>query len=286
MKNLRNNLLGYTLVLPAFLIYGLIVLLAVFQNFYYSFFKFTNITSYEFAGLDNYINMFKDKVFYTAIGHNLLWAFMIIILLFLFLTIAVFLSKIKSRTILGAIYFLPATIPFVVSAIMWGWIYNPNFGILQSIADLLKLNFLRQQWLGDPKLAFYSLFLIGVWTYFGFTVIIFLSALQNIDRSIYDAARIDGATETKIFFHITLPAIRNTLSFLIVFSIIMSMKVFDIIYVMTQGGPGYSTEVMSTYIFKLAFRGQNIGYSSAISIILIILVLSLAVTVLRRNQKE
>jgi len=286
MRNLKKNYKGYLYILPAVLIYGFFVLYSALQNLFYSFFKWTNISTRQFSGISNYIALFKDKKFYTTISHNFIWAFLTVVLLILFLLISVFLTRNKGRLVLSVIYFLPVTIPFVVSAIMWGWIYNPDFGVIKYVLDKLNLGNLNQFWLSNPKIALYSLFIVGTWTFFGFCIVIFLSALQSQDQSIYEAAKIDGASDIKCFFYITIPALRRTISFLTIWSIIGAMKFFDIVYIMTKGGPGNSTEILSTYIFKLAFREQRIGYASSISMILTIIVVGLAVIIFRRSNEE
>ncbi|MHB8279133.1 MAG: carbohydrate ABC transporter permease [Candidatus Humimicrobiaceae bacterium] len=286
MRQLKKSYKGYLYILPALLIYGFFVLYSSLQNLFYSFFDWTNITTRKFSGISNYIALFKDKKFYTTISHNFIWAALTVILLMLFLLISVFLVRNKGRLVFSVIYFLPVTIPFVVSAIMWGWIYNPDFGVIKYVLDKVHLSNLNQFWLSNPKIALYSLFIVGTWTYFGFCIVIFLSALQSQDQSIYEAARIDGASDIKCFFHITIPALRSTISFLTIWSIIGAMKFFDIVYIMTKGGPGNSTEVLSTYIFKLAFREQKIGYASSISMILMIIVVGLAAIIFRRSNEE
>lgn len=286
MRYLKKSFIGYLYILPALLIYGFFVLYSSLQSLFYSFFKWTNITTKSFAGISNYISLFKDKKFFITISHNIIWATLTVALLMLFLLISVFLIKNKGRMTFSAIYFLPVTIPFVVSAIMWGWIYDPYFGVIKFILDKLNLGYLNQYWLANPKIVLYSLFIVGTWTYFGFCIVIFLSALQGQDQSIYEAARIDGASDIKCFIYITIPALRSTITFLTIWSIIGAMKFFDIVYVMTEGGPGNATEILSTYIFKLAFREQKIGYASSISMILMIIVIGLAAIIFRRSREE
>lgn len=281
-----KKLRGYLYILPALLIYGFFVLYSALQSLFYSFFNWTNITTRTFSGIRNYISLFKDKKFYITLSHNLIWSFLTVALLMLFLLISVFLIKNKGRLAFSVIYFLPVTIPFVVSAIMWGWIYDPYFGVIKFVLEKLKLGYLNQYWLANPKIVLYALFIVGTWTYFGFCIVIFLSALQSQDQSIYEAAKIDGASDVKCFFYITIPALKRTITFLTVWSIICAMKFFDIVYVMTEGGPGNSTEILSTYIFKLAFREQKIGYSSSISMVLMIIVIGLAAIIFRRTREE
>ena len=285
-KRFNRHIKGFLFVLPALTIYGFFILYSGVQSLFFSFFSWQNISTRAFAGLKNYYALPTDRVFLTALSHNLIWAFLTVALLIVFLMIAVFLTKVKGRLIFSAIYFLPATIPFVVSAIMWGWIYNPVFGVLNFSLKSIGLDSLTRPWLANTNIALYALFVIGTWTYFGFCIVIFMSALQGIDTSLYEAAKIDGASDVQTFFHITIPSIKNTIIFLSIYSIIGAMKFFDIVYVMTQGGPGYSTEILSTYIFKLAFREQRIGYATSISMVQLILVVGLSILILRRGRER
>jgi raffinose/stachyose/melibiose transport system permease protein len=283
MKNWK----AYLFILPAFGLYGCFILLPSIQNLVYSFFHWTTLTEGSFNGLENYISLFRDKVFGLALFHNIIWAALTILFpLILGLILAVTLSKMKSRVVLSTIYFIPATIPFVVSGIIWGWIYNPIFGLLNQVLSGMGLESLTRSWMGDRKIALYALNILGGWTFFGFCAVIFLSSLQSLDQTIYDAAKIDGASNLQTFFFITIPSLKGTIVFLMIYSIIGAMKFFDIVYITTKGGPGYSTEILGTYIFKLAFRQQRQGYSSSVAVILLILVMTLSVFMLRRRENE
>ena len=282
-----SKLLPYLLISPALLFYGVFVLCPLIQNIYFSFFDWQSFSQRTFCGIQNYLELMSDKVFWAALSHNLIWAGLTLAFpLFIGLIIASLLFRSKFRVIFSSVYFIPCTIPLVVAGIMWGWIYNPIFGLLNFSLDKLGLEFLKRNWLADPNLALYMLNIIGAWTFFGFWTVILLNALQNTDQSLYEAAKIDGASNTQCFFHITLPSLRGSIIFLSIYSIIGAMKFFDIVYITTEGGPGYSTEIMATYIFKLAFRQQKIGYGSTIATILFLIILVISVLVLRRGEED
>jgi len=277
----------YLFLLPALAVYGGFVLLPAVQNLVYSFFKWSSLTKRTFIGLSNYVGLVQDKVFGIALLHNIIWAALTILFpLIIGLILAVLLSSSKARIWLSAIYFLPATVPLVVSGIIWGWIYNPIFGLLNQFLRAIGLESLTRSWIGDSKIALYALNFLGAWTFYGFCTIIFINSLQGIDVTLYDAAKIDGASNLQNFFYITIPLLKNSIVFLTIYSVIGAMKFFDIVYITTQGGPGYSTEILGTYIFKLAFREQKLGYSASVAFVLIILVMLLSILMLRRSERS
>ncbi len=190
----------------------------------------------------------------------------------LLLAVLITQKKVIGQTLFRVVYFIPYVLSLVIVGIVWGWIYHPTFGILNMMLRWVGLGSLARGWLGDPTWALFGVIIAGSWTYFGFCMIIIRSALMDISPSLYEAARIDGANNFQTFFNITIPSIRNVLNFLMLLSLINSFKVFDIIYVMTNGGPYNKTEVAAIYIYSRAFIQSRVGYSSSLSVILIIMV--------------
>ncbi len=283
----KTSLLPYLYLLPALLLYAGFVLLPLVQNVVYSLFDWQSLTRARFTGLTNYYRLFQDPVFYAALSHNAIWAGLTIAFpLVAGFLLAVLLSRSRSRVALSTIYFLPATVPLVVSGIIWGWIYNPIFGLLNQLLQTVGLESLTRSWIGEAGVALYALNVLGAWTFFGFCAVIFLNALQGLDPSLFDAARMDGASGLQTLLHVTIPSLQGTIVFLVIYSVIGAMKFFDIVYITTQGGPGYSTEILGTYIFKLAFREQRLGYSAGVAVVLMALVMALAVSLLRRSERE
>jgi raffinose/stachyose/melibiose transport system permease protein len=283
----NRKFLPYLLISPAMVLYGFFVLYPIVQNLWFSFFHWTSFTNKTFNGLENYLTLTSDKVFWAALFHNLIWAGLTLAFpLLIGLILSSLLFRSKYRVFFSSIYYLPTTVPLVVSGIMWGWIYNPLFGLLNFTLENMGLQVFKRNWLAEPNIALYALNVLGAWTFFGFCTIIFINALQNIDVSIYEAAKIDGASNVQSFFHITIPTLKNTIAFLSIYSIIGAMKFFDIIYITTDGGPGYSTEILGTYIFKLVFRQQKVGLGSAVAVILFIIVSIMSLLILRRRNNE
>lgn len=285
--NRNRKLFPYLLIAPAMILYGFFVLYPIVQNFWYSFFHWTSFSNRVFNGIENYVTLASDKVFWAALQHNLIWAGLTLAFPLLFgLILSSLLFRSKLRVFFGSLYFIPCTVPLVVSGIMWGWIYNPLFGLLNFSLGKFGLHFLQRNWLAEPNIALYALNLLGAWTFFGFCTIIFINALQNIDVSIYEAAKIDGASNTQSFLHITVPTLKNTIVFLTIYSIIGAMKFFDIVYITTDGGPGYSTEILGTFIFKLVFRQQKVGLGSGVAVVLFVIVSLMSLVILRRRSSE
>jgi raffinose/stachyose/melibiose transport system permease protein len=283
----KRGFIPYLYVMPALVVYGVFILLPLAQNIFYSFFTWQSLTRRTFAGLGNYAALAKDPVFYTAFAHNVLWAALTLVFpLIVGFFLAVWLSRYRGRIVFSTIYFLPATVPLVVSGIIWGWIYNPVFGVLNKILEVAGLAEFTRSWIGESATALYALNVLGAWTFFGFCTVIFLSAMQGLDLSLFDAAKIDGANDAQCIIHITIPSLSNTIVFLMIYSIIGAMKFFDIVYITTQGGPGYATEIMGTYIFKLAFREQKLGYSAGVAVILMAFVMILSIFMIRRSERS
>ncbi len=270
---------AYLFLLPALLLYGAFVLVPVGQVVAFSFFAWDNGVATGFAGLDNFVRLAGDDVFWAALGHNVIWVVLTLVFpLTAGLVLAAILAERSARTIrwLGAIYFIPRTIPLVVAGIIWGWIYNPIFGLLNYALEAVGLGGLAGAWLADQDSALISLNVVGAWTFFGFCVVIYLAAIQSIDPSLYEAADIDGAKWRHKFRHITVPLLRGTTLFLGLYASIEAMRFFDLVWVTTQGGPGYATEVLTTHVYKTFFLVGDFGYAAALSVVLLAIVLTIS----------
>lgn len=275
---MRKDYTGYLFVAPALLLYLVFVGAPVVQVAYFSVFNWSGGAIQSFAGLGNYTELFANPVFWTALSHNLIWVALTLVFPLAFgLLLAAILAETRgsTRTIFSAIYFIPRTIPFVVSGIIWGWIYNPLFGLINWTLQNVGLRPLAKAWLADPSLALYSLNVIGAWTFFGFCVVIYLAAMQGVEPSLYEAATLDGASWAQRFRFVTIPSLQGTTLFLGLYAGIEAMRFFDIVWVTTSGGPGYATEVLTTHIYKTFFLVGDYGYASAVSVVLLVLVLVL-----------
>ena len=275
---------AYLFLLPALLLYGAFVVVPILQVTAYSFFSWDNGILQEFVGFANYARLGSDTVFWAALGHNAIWVVLTLAFpLMAGLLLAAILAERSPRTIqmMSAIYFIPRTIPLVVAGIIWGWIYNPLFGLLNYGLDMVGLGNIAGAWLAEESTALLSLNVVGAWTFFGFCVVIYLGAIQSIDPSLYEAADVDGAPWWRKFRDITVPLLNNSTLFLGLYAAIEAMRFFDLIWVTTQGGPGYSTEVLTTHVYKTFFLVGDFGYAAVLSVVLLAIVLSLSAIAFR-----
>ena len=235
----------------------------------------------EFVGFKNYTDIFSDAVFFKILLNTIVFAistsvFGVIIPLIL---AAVINSKVRGSEFYKTAYFLPFITPMIVIGIVWEWIFDPNIGLLNHILHL------HINWLYDVVFAMPALIFVSVWKLIGYNMIIFLSAFGGIPQNIYEAAKIDGANPIQTFFNVTVPMLSPTIFFVIIITAISSFQVFDLIYLMTQGGPFDSTNVLVYSIYQNAFEYFNVGRASAIAYVLffIILVLTLIQWSLRKK---
>ena len=261
---------GYLMVAPT--IIGLIVLNIVpfFQTIYMSFSKSKAFGAYQFCGLENYIEMFKSPEFWKATWNSIYFCILTVpIGVFLALLVAVLLNaKIKGKTAFRAIYFLPMVVAPAAVAMVWKWIFNTEYGILNS---LLGKNI---RWLIDPKIVLITCAIVAIWSAIGYDAVLLLSGIQNISRTLYEAADLDGASKVQQFFHITLPMVSPTLFVVLIMRLMSSLKVYDLIYMMVeQSNPALTSAQSLMYLFyRESFVAGNKGYASAIVIWTVLLI--------------
>ena len=261
---------GYLMVAPT--IIGLIVLNIVpfFQTIYMSFSKSKDFGAYQFCGLENYVEMFKSPEFWKATWNSIYFCILTVpIGVFLALLVAVLLNaKIKGKTAFRAIYFLPMVVAPAAVAMVWKWIFNTEYGILNS---LLGKNI---RWLTDPKIVLVTCAIVAIWSAIGYDAVLLLSGIQNISRTLYEAADLDGASKVQQFFHITLPMVSPTLFVVLIMRLMSSLKVYDLIYMMVeQSNPALTSAQSLMYLFyRESFVAGNKGYASAIVIWTVLLI--------------
>lgn len=262
---------------PSLLIYAFFVFVPVIWSSYYSLFNWNGIGEAKFIGLQNYVELINDKIFWKALKNNIIFVLASVlgqVPIALVLAIILFKNGFLQRLLRTAI-FIPMVLSTVVIGLIWNYIYHPQIGILNFILDVLHLSQLKQQWLSDPKIAIFSLIPPLIWSFVGLYLIIFISALQNIPSELNDAAKIDGATGLRKLVLITLPMIWGTIQVAIILCIAGSLKSFDLVFIMTRGGPAHATELLATYMYNATFSTYRYGYGSTIStaIVMISLVL-------------
>ncbi|MGW0200674.1 carbohydrate ABC transporter permease [Nonomuraea sp. NPDC003201] len=266
----RARLTAWLFIAPLLLVNLLVVAGPGLMSVYYSFTDWDGLDEARFVGLANYATLFGSPDFRGALLHNLLWtAFFLVVPMSMGLLGAFLLSRIqRGQLLFRLLYFIPYVIATVVSAAVWRQILSPTSGLAPALGSL-GLPWLNDvNFLGDGRIALGAVAFINNWQWWGFLVVIFLAAMQSIEPSLYEAARMDGAGSWREFWHITLPSIRPTFMFLSLMTVIWSFLVFDYIYILTQGGPAGSTDVLSTVMYRAAFSEQQAGYASAIGVIL------------------
>lgn len=264
---------GLLFVLPAFVGTLLFIIIPIFGSFALSFTQWNLLNEISFVGLENYKSIITEPEFLQILINTLVYAisttiFAVIIPLIIATIIN---SKIKGSEIFKTVYFLPFITPAVVIAIVWAWIFDPNIGLINTV---LKTHY---TWLFSTHLAMPVLIFVSVWKLIGYNVVLFSTGFSTIDSSVYEASKIDGATPRQTFFYITIPLLKPTIYFVTTVTAISSFQIFDLIYVMTQGGPNDSTNVIVYSIYKYAFEYFDIGKSCALAYILFAIILILAI---------
>ncbi len=255
---------GRIYVLPAIIILSLVTIYPLIYVFYLSLHRNMPIFGIsKFVALKNYMFLLKDERFWNALKNTIYFTGISVMAeLLLGLMIAIFLNRpFRGKGIVRAIVLIPWAIPTVVSAKMWEWIYNPDFGILNYI---LRENI---NWLGSPFWAINAAIFMDIWKTTPFAVLLFMAGLKLIPRELYQAAKVDGASDIQIFINITLPLLKPIVLVVLLFRTLDAFRVFDAIYVLTGGGPGNSTETLSIYAYKTLFQTLQFGYGSALSVV-------------------
>lgn len=256
---------------PALLVYLLFAVFPILQSVYLSFMDWDGLTAMRFIGLGNYIEALQNPTFWNSFKNNL---YVVAASVFGQVPIALALALLLNRRIKGAKFFrtagfLPVVISTVIVSLTWSMVYNTEYGLLNRFLKAVGLGSLAQNWLGDPKWAMLSVCITIIWQFIGLYFIIFLAALQNVPQELYEAAELDGASEWVKTWKITIPMIKETLLVSVILCISGSLRTFDLIYVMTNGGPARATEVMAIYMFNETFSSTRYGYGSAVSVLIL-----------------
>lgn len=280
--NLSNSQASaaWIFVFPALLGMLIFIIIPIFFSFGLSFAKWDLLNPIQFVGLDNYKEIFTEPLFGKILLNTVVFAlatsfFGVIIPLIL---AAIMNSKIRGADFFKTAYFLPFITPMIVIGIVWEWIFDPNIGLLNKVLQV------HINWLYDPYWAMPALIIVSVWKLIGYNMIIFLSGFSGISNSMFEAAKIDGANPVETFFYVTIPLLSPTIFFVVIITAVSSFQVFDLIYLMTQGGPLDSTNVLVYAIYKNAFEYFNAGKASAIAYVLFVIILVL--TLLQWNMRK
>ena len=272
---------SFAFLLPALAIYGVFALYPMVDGLWLSFYDWDGISAdRNWVGLENYVQIFtQDPVFWTAVQNSVIWVVLsLIIPTAIGLAFAVALDqKLRGRNAFRAALYLPAVIASIAVATMWSWMYNPIFGIVNATFEALGLEWLIQDWLGDPDIALYSILVAYAWQATGMAMVLFLAGLQNVPAELKEAARADGANRWQVFRAVTFPALMPTFVVVTVLSIINSLKVFDLVYGMTAGGPAQSTQVLALWSYTQSFTLHDYGNGMAVAMVLLAVTLAIVI---------
>lgn len=280
-------------LLPGVLAFFAIIVVPFLMNTGVSFTEWQGVGTPKWTGLANYRELLDDSEFWASFRHSL---FMVVAMaavptvvgLVLAAALFDFVGKhFGSRTVavLRACFYLPQVLPIAVAGIVWSWILAPENGSLNELLKAIGLGSLQQDWLGDPDLALYTVMGVMVWVQLGFPLVVFMAGLQRVDPQLYEAAELDGAGWWRRFWHITLPQIRPEIYVVLLWCTIAALKVFGAVYVLTKGGPGGATNVPSYFSFTTFFEKTQVGYGAAISTVLTVIILVLALAGLKLQTR-
>ena len=263
----RKKAIGWFFIVPGLLFHILAVAIPAAMSLYLPFTEWNGLNTPIFIGMENFKEAFQDEVVLTALFNNIKWAiFWVTIPLIFAFIVAYLLKKVKrGQTLYQATFFSTSIITVTVAGQIWFWIYNPFSGV-NFYLDKAGLKFLEWPGLTIPALALFSVLIADMWKGFGTNVIWLLAAMTQTDKSLEEAARIEGANRFQVMWHILLPQLRPTLTVITLLTILGSFGAFEMVYVMTAGGPAHATETLSTYYYSLSTTGRRAGYASAVAL--------------------
>lgn len=260
-------------LLPGLAVYVIFVIFPIVQASYYSLFRWNGLGPLvDFKGFDNYVQLFNDKVFVQALGHNVLLTIMsLVIQLPAALGLALIVArKLPGRTFFRMVFFLPFVLSDTATGVLWLFIFQPDGGLINNLIKDLNLG-QPQAWIGSLDAVLFAVFGVICWKYFGFHLILYVAGLQQIPADLEEAARIDGASNFHVLRYITIPLLGSTIRISVFLSILGSLQYFDLIWVMTKGGPVHSSESMATYLIHYGFERFALGYGSAVALVMFFL---------------
>jgi multiple sugar transport system permease protein len=271
---------GWLFILPSLVGFLAFIAVPALRAFWFSMTDWDLLTTAKFTGAENYQKLIVDPLFWNGLKVTLQYVVVNIpIQTVMAISLAVLMDRLTRSVFVRSVLILPYLTPGLVVALIWVWLLDPSMGIANVI--LIKLGLPKQAFMGSPDAAIYWIAFINIWRYTGQTAILILAGLQTIPKEVYEAAAIDGATEWRSFWHITLPLLRPVLAFVLVMTTIGSFQIYDTIAATTRGGPGQATRVILWYIIDMAFNRLNMGYASALSVALFLILVGVTFVIMR-----
>ncbi len=257
------------------ILYGIWVIAPIFYTIFLSFTQWDGLTAPTFIGLGNYVDLFNDPIFYTALFNNIKWLLIYVLVpLPLGLAFAMFFNRsLPGVKLFKTAIYLPLTLSFVVLSQIWTWIYQPKYGAINVTLEAIGLDGLTFAWLSNSDIVTYSLIVVGCWPQTAYTMVLFLAGLQNVPTEVMEAARVDGANRWQRFWKVILPLLKPATIIAVAVTIIQSLRMFAIVNVMTRGGPFRSSEVLANYMYVEGFKNYSMGYASTLAVVLFLIIL-------------
>ncbi len=280
---------AFWLMAPALALYAVFTLLPIAATFWLSFNSSAGFnTSASFVGFGNYAKAAHDPIVWKSLVHTFVWlAYHVVMAGGLGLLLALAVSRLRfTQVFFRTAFFLPHLVSLAVVGVIWANIYDPFFGLLNTALTRIGLGAFTQGWLSDPALVLFSVNVASSWQGFGLYMLLFIAGLQNIDRSLYDAAEVDGANAFQQLIHVTLPGLREVMTFVVSLAMINGLKGFATVFVMTNGGPFYQSELITTYIYRLAFQSQDHGLAAVLCILLSLLAIAITIVFNRWRARQ
>lgn len=276
MNSWKKNLGAFVFCIPGLLILAIFIYFPLIENIFYSFHSFTlSSTSKNFVGLQNYKELFHDPVIWQSFKNNVLYAVVSVIfqVLFSLVLAAILEDRIfrRSERFFQTIFFLPTLLSMTVVCLLFEFVYNPQMGLLNSFFKLIHLDGLTRIWLGNRSTAMLSVIAVSQWQSFGYTTMLFIVAIQKIPSDLYEAAIVDGAGKVRRFFSITCPLVKQMFFVTMVLTVSGAFTVFNEPYILTGGGPGTATMVLSLHMYQTGFVMNRMGYASAIAMLIFVI---------------
>ncbi|MEM0172640.1 MAG: sugar ABC transporter permease [Nitrososphaeria archaeon] len=288
---MKENVIALLTLLPSILLVGYFVYVSIGWNIVVSLSNWEGLEpSYTIIGFNHYMELFHDPVFWISLKNNALLILLFVpssILLGLFLSILLDM-KVRGEGIFRTVYLLPFALSFVITASLWAWMYDPTMGVINILLDKVGLGFLKSGWVTDPNIAMYCVILALIWQFSGYTMLIFLAGIRSIPESQIMAAEVDGAYGFNLYRRIIIPQLKSSTLAAFVVLMVFALKGFDFIYVLTGGGPGWSTFVLSLEMFRETFSMTHFAYGAAIATVLFVIVMIVVVPYLysfRRREE-
>lgn len=285
----RGGLVAWAFALPALIFYVWFLVAPAIQSLVFSFTDWDGLSpTYALVGLKNYLFMLTDPIVHTAVRNNLIWTGVTITVpVIQGLLLAVFLNgHVYGKSLIRTIFYTPAVLPLVAVGAIWGWLYNPQYGAINEVLRAIGLGGLAQPWLGQDATALAAVIVPAIWLRTGFPMLLYLAALQGIPKELYEAATVDGANRWQQFWNITMPGLVQAHLIVVALSLIDSFKVFDLIYVMTYGGPGTATQVIGTYMYANVFQYYRAGYGMALAVSITIVAIIVSIPYVRSQTRR